>query len=205
MAFVPVARGVSVVIQGNRGADKRINVLHVDNRAGNPMSVAVPEIAGIVGAWVTTSYRSSVTDRIGFDRVTARDISVVDGTEYVFDSGNQAGLQTDDPLPGNVCALLSLHTAQGGRRGRGRVFHFEGTESDLTDSRFTNVYVAAIVTSFNTLDAALSAAGYELCVYSRKGNALYDVTSITGSQDIATQRDRLPGRRAHRRPRANPT
>lgn len=199
--FIPTPNTVEVVIKANRVADARVNVFHVRFPAGEPGSSAVQPIADTVGAWARTEYVAQVTSRIGFDTVTARDISVLDGAEATFDCQNTQGLNNGDPLPGNVCALVSLHTAQGGRSGRGRVFWFETDENNMSESMFSAVYANAVTTSLNLLRAALDAQSYSLAVGSRKHHLSYPVTSVSTSRAIATQRDRLPGRRARRKRR----
>lgn len=199
MAFVAIPNGVEVVLKAHVGTDARANVLHFQNNAGTPMSEAVPAIANLVGEWLTASGKANVSNGVLYDAVVAKDISVADGVQASFSMNNAAGNEAGQRLPGNVCALVSLRTAAGGRSGRGRIFWFDGIEEHLDNATWNPTYVNAITTVLNILRTASDLLGYHLAVASRKNAAVYPVVSVSTSTQIATQRDRLPGRRAHKR------
>lgn len=204
MATALMARTVRCVINAHRATDKRANVLHFQVPDLTVTPALVDAVAADVASWITAEYRMQVSNQIIFDDVTATDASVADGYQKVIPmtgtNGNIAALAA----PGNACAVVTLHTAQPGRSGRGRVYCFDTSNENFTQNdTITTGYQVALQNSFALLaNPSGGDPGYSLAVGSRKGLCSFDVTSVVAHSYIGSQKDRLPGHRRHKKPTA---
>lgn len=105
-------------------------------------------------------------------------------------AGNH-GQSTGDSIP-NLCALMSLHTAQRGSRGRGRCYVGPITETAQADGIFDATKAATMLTGWNNFIAALVAntPHLELVVASYRHADAHSITSIRVDSVCATQRRR---------------
>lgn len=204
MATAYMARTIRAVINAHRATDKRANVLHFQVPGTDVTSALVDAVAADVAAWISAEYKFQVSNQVIFDDVTATDASRPDGYQKVAPltgiNGNIGAL----PAPGNACGVVTLHTAQPGRSGRGRVFAFDTSNEMFTaQDSLTSAYQTALQNSFNLLaNPSGGDPGYSLAVGSRKGLCSFDVTSVVAHSYIGSQKDRLPGHRRHKKPRS---
>lgn len=199
MAFVAMARTIKVVIKAHRDTEQRANVLHFQTVGTAVTPADVDNAAAWVDDFVRNHYRQQCSTAVVFDEVDAYDVSVPNGYQKTINESGVAGLQGNKPAPGNVCLVSTLHTAQAGRQGRGRIFLFETTyDNMLVNETWDPGYVASVQTAMNAY-LTLLPPGYTVvpAVGSRKGLCSFPITSIKAHNYVASQRDRLPGHRAH--------
>lgn len=201
MATPLLARTIRAVINGHRGLDRRANVLHFQVPGTAVTPALVDAVAADVAQWVTQLYAPMCSNTIIFDDVTATDASVSNGYQKQIPLTAITGAKGSNAVPGNACAVVSLHTAQGGRSGRGRVYLFETYIDDMqNDETWRQQYVTAIQQAWNLLQTPTNGdPGYSLAVGSRKGLCSFDVTSVKAHNYIGNQKDRLPGHRRHKK------
>lgn len=205
MATALMARTIRGVINAHRGADKRANVLHFQVADTDVTPEMVDNVATDLVEFVTTNYKNLCGVGVVFDNITATDASQENGYQKILPLTGIVGTMASTPLPGNVAAVVTLHTAQPGRQGRGRVFTFEAdATANEADGTFTTAYQNALQSSFqNLLDSAnFTDQGFTLAVGSRKGLCSFPVTSVVAHDYVASQKDRLPGHRRHKKPAA---
>lgn len=200
MASPLLARTVKVVIKAHRGIDQRCNVLHLQTVASGVTDVEVQNAVTHVFNWINAYYKEFVSSLIQFDSVDGQAIDVANGYQYSTSFTNVFGAITPGPyMPGNACMVATLHTAQGGRSGRGRMFLFEREAAAISDGElFVPAVVAQAQTAVNALwNPTTPPPNLVLAVGSPKGLCSFPVTSVVCHSYVASQRDRLPGHRAH--------
>lgn len=200
MATPLLARTVRCVIHAHRALDTRANVLHFQVNDTSVTSADVDAIAIAVKNFVTADYKSLCSAAVIFDDVTATDASVADGYQHVEPLTGVVGTGSSDAAPGNACPVVTLHTAQPGRSGRGRVFTFDPDRGHaLANDTWSTTLQAGLQSAFDNLRTAADGTGsYKLAVGSRKGLCSFAVTSVVAHAYIASQKDRLPGHRKHK-------
>ena len=204
MAVAYMARTIRAVINAHRGTDKRANVLHFQVPGTDVTPAAVDAVSADVAAFVNQLYKPLVSNQVIFDDVTATDASRENGYQKVTPLVGVTGGNGTPPAPGNVCAVVTLHTAQPGRSGRGRVYAFDAASELFTPQETVNgTYQASLQAAFDLLRAPTNGdPGYSLAVGSRKGLCSFDVTSVVAHSYIGNQKDRLPGHRRHKKKRS---
>lgn len=202
--FIPTPNGMEVTLQAHNGGDKLVNVFGVYVGTGAVVD-KLEDVGTVFVEWATNIYKQLLNTAVVLDFIRAKDISVVDGVVNEQSLLNGIGTNTGEHLPNNLCALVRYGTAQGGRSGRGHTFVLPTVEEDLTNAIWTPAYVAGVTDAWLSLRDALVLKGVSLAVWSRTKHAVYPITSHSVNQEIAVQRDRLPGKRAHRRRRIAPT
>lgn len=111
--------------------------------------------------------------------------------------GQGAGLLTGDPLPKQICGILSKRTSHAGRTGRGRVYVPFPTESQSdTIGACTFGYsillqaLAVAILGPITVGTVTDNVQLKLGVPNRLWNSQYDCTQILDRQRWGTQRRR---------------
>lgn len=201
MATPLLARTIRVVINAHRGLDRRANVLHFQV-SGTDVTPGLVDAATIaVKNFCTADYKNACSSSVVFDNVTGTDASRTNGYQHVEALTGLVGAGASDAAPGNACPVVTLHTAQPGRSGRGRVYTFDPDRGyALPDDTWQPALQVALQTMFNNLLTATQATGqYVLAVGSRKGLCSFPVTSVQAHTYIASQKDRLPGHRKHKK------
>ena len=206
MATAYMARTIRAVINAHRASDRRANVLHFQVPGLSVTPAEVDAVCADVVAWVNQLYRPNISSQVIFDDVTATDASQENGYQKTLTLGGVAGGNTDPAGPGNACAVVTLHTAQPGRSGRGRVYTFDAPFNVFTaNDTLLPSYQAALQSAFNLLQSPTNGdPGYSLAVGSRKGLCSFDCTSVVAHSYIGSQKDRLPGHRRHKRKKVTP-
>jgi hypothetical protein len=200
MPHISIPRTIRVVVKAHRGSDARANVLHFQTSGTSVTQAEVVNAASWVTNWVTTGYKNMVSSAVVFDQVQAIDISVPDGFQIVTSLGSVAGAQPQPAMPANACMVVTTHTAQGGRTGRGRIFCMEAPLSALqSDDTFASTWITSVQAVMNSL-LTVPAPDLQVvpAVCSRKGLCSFPITSLIAHTYVASMRDRLPGHRARR-------
>jgi hypothetical protein len=204
MATAYLARTIRCVINAHRGGDKRANVLHFQVPGTSVTPAEVDAVAADVKAWTNQLYRMLISSQVIFDDITATDASGENGYQKTESMTGIIGGATNAPAPGNACAVVTLHTAQPGRSGRGRVYVMDGPAEAFTNADTVLAsYQTQLQAAFDLLVTPTNGdPGYSLAVGSRKGLCSFDVTSAVAHSYIGSQKDRLPGHRRHKKPTA---
>jgi hypothetical protein len=198
MAFIPIPRGIEVVIHAKEYGQDRITVLHAQAAAA-PTTDDVDNAAAAVASWIEeTATKANFSGGVTFVSVQGKDISVANGYQTTVPLGSVTGTYNNGiPLPGNVSLVVSLHTNHGGRRGRGRVFMYglrgdmlSTVEQDMITPSQANAYFEI----FSTLRDEMAAANVPLSVASRLDAAVYPVIAVTVDPSTDSMRRRLHGR-----------
>lgn len=122
------------------------------------------------------------------------------------------GLASGDGLPSYCSAVVSIHTARGGRSGRGRMFIGGVPESATINSMLTDTgvfwvallaFISCVVSAFIVGDPIPSANAIQMGVLSKKeagttlpipSTAFSAMTNLVPHQLLATTRSRKVGR-----------
>lgn len=201
MATALLARTIRAVINAHRGLDRRANVLHFQVTGTDVTAADVDAVAADMNTFVTTNYKPLISAQVIFDDITVTDASRENGYQKVVSLGSSAGGYTGAALPGNACMVVTLHTAQAGRQGRGRVFCMDMAQNNINDNETwkTDIITAMQSAWQNLADADSEATGYQFAVGSRVGLCSFPVTSVVTHDYVGNQKDRLPGHRRHKR------
>lgn len=107
---------------------------------------------------------------------------------------NNAGINTNDPMPEDVCAVVQKQTATGGRSGSGR-WRMSGICEDMCTGSYLNAGgIALMVTATAPFIVPFVNAGVTWTpqLYSRKLNVLRPITGIDTIGLLGTVRRRRP-------------
>lgn len=197
MPEVAVPSGVEVVtVQQQPNSDACLNVLHYTGSGDFILEADANDIADAIHtAWA--AHMQAVTAGGSFFRyVLVKDMSSVPWITYRFDYDTE-GASAGSALPEQLALCVSLRTAVGGRRGRGRIFlggPFTETENvaGVPTTAFKTA-AAAYAADIGSITAA-SAAEFTLSVWSRLSAQLNTVIAATIDPRWDVQR-----RRANRR------
>jgi hypothetical protein len=100
-----------------------------------------------------------------------------------------AGQSTGDIVPA-ASGVLSLHTAQRGPRGRGRLYLGPPGEGIIATGQLASGTPANIAGAWATFNAAMAADGFFHCVASYVHADSHDITSYRCDTLLGTQRRR---------------
>lgn len=198
MAFTPVTNCIEIVIEGTQWGEMRRTVLH-SVCSGSVATGDVDEAASLVALWLqATATIGLFHPTVTFQGVKATNISAPGGYQSYFNMANAPGQNPYNPaLPGNVSCCISLHTATGGRSGRGRIYHYgltahaiDGGDGNWFNTADLGDIHSAYVDLMTTFDDAVS----KLAVASRVHGVAYPVTSVTVDNKVDSMRRRLAGR-----------
>lgn len=174
--------------------DWAVNVLHYTTGSSDPLTQANVTALGLVfdGIWTSSGLESATTGDIEFGRVVCRDLRT-DGNPPLQHVLNDSGSSAEPALPSQTCLVTTVRTANGTRRGRGRIFWSLGNRTlSTTGGVASSTYVNAIQAWMD--DIALVAAGtlgnLALGVYSRADDVTRTATSWTTNNtfDVQTRR-----------------
>ena len=179
MAFIPTTHGVEVVVKGHQGTVPVVNVYHVD--AGAAVTETVLEgVEAVFSDWMTGTLLPSLSSTFTLDTITAKDISVANGSEFTetFTTGNVGGA-SGAPVAANAALVVSQRTNKTGRSFRGRTYVGALPASQQQDEHnMETTYAAGILDEFGDLIDALQSAGYVLCVLSKVANGVQRLTGV---------------------------
>lgn len=132
MALPTIANMAKVVVRGHVGSHLMENVLHHVFTGTLDQTVA-QDMADTVGGYYNT-LPDAMNASCGFDRIEVHDLGTVGGASFDLlpDTFPLIGTLTVGALPPNVCGLVSIRGASGGRSGRGRIY-LGGFDEDASD------------------------------------------------------------------------
>lgn len=134
MAIVMVIPNcVQVRLLWNLAGQLGVNVL---NGVAQASVVVNQALADTLGAAIKTQFTNQIATHMGTNvqlvRIGVRDLRSPNRPEFLDAGALVAGTGTGDTMPGSVCALVTLRTAQAGKSFRGRVYLSGFVEADNT-------------------------------------------------------------------------
>lgn len=175
-----------------------VNVRHYRIVAKQGTGATDLTIAQFLDTQFHTVYKPILHNQAQYRGVGVRRIKPLPVTAEVLTSGNVgAGTATGEPLPGQVCGIITLRTLFGGPRYRGRMYlPFPAETFNDADSLPTTAYYNLLGTLGNVMASGMSpgAGGNTMdmlpIVFSRKFSTSEDVIGYTQRFKWATQRSR---------------
>lgn len=173
--------------------DVALNVMHwqVDNALVFTSTFANALSDAIATAW-TTDLRPVTTSGAHLERGVIEDLRTVPYVS-VTRTHHQAGSDGSIALPFQVASVISLHTAIGGRSGRGRVY-IPGlcVDSVAAGGVMSSTLITALTDYATALKAIVTVAGESVAwsVLSRKHSVIEPVTFETVDNRFDVQRRR---------------
>lgn len=203
MAFHQVPFVVEVKLKGDHEGDPRITVIHYRYGpvgAPRPSLLELQDLCAAVIVNVLLPLQAVVTTQTRWTSVSAQDIHDANGLFYERVLNPVLyGLRGGDPLPGNVNVVIAKKTTLAQRRGRGRLFVMDLSESDVSD--------AVVQASLQSLLVSLAAAvvrnegilrNFVAVVASKKFGSWAPIVSVTFDLITDSLRTRLKNHRRHR-------
>lgn len=176
--------------------DAFLGQTHVDFRAGTTVTWGDAFASDLTDMISTAILSNDVNDGWSTE-VTLRNYRVEnldDRTQAPIDIPTSvAGVESGDPLPEQVAALVSLRSGLTGRSNRGRAYWCGYTEASADGSILnptTAGHIADMYADFQTGWASLNTGGV-LAIVSIKNATSHAVASITVEPTFATMRPRL--------------
>lgn len=167
-----------LVIESQKGVTSMFNTMWFrEEIAGVAPDQRATLANDFVGTWITptvNSFRTAVTQDTVVTAVTVqRYVPYEEGVFRLAVTANNAGTITGTVLP-SICAVcITLLTAMGGRRGRGRFYLPPPQAVSHTDGNWSTTHQTAINNSMTTLSnrylqfSGYSVSGFRLGVWSR--------------------------------------
>ena len=180
-----------VAIEGTLGGQDQVNVIGVRGSASGLHEEAA---AAVLAAFkVANGPLAQKTNLWAMREVRAMDLSSVSGGIAVVSDATTGSIATTLSGYAGASALIKWNGGSRSRSTRGRLYHGGLGENDIGSDGRTLLAArqTGLVTAYNNFRASLSAAGFTLCVISRKDSAAYDVTSVAVESILATQRRRV--------------
>lgn len=202
--FIPAPNTASVELIYNAGGFILENQFHV--RKGSPFSFAdLQGVRTVFNSWDAATWKDFrfVTANLIRIKTKALDTDTSPFEDYAL-SPARAGTKGGALQPLNCTFAIKLASASSGRSARGRIYAPTLSSADMATAygTVTTTYANNCVAAINTLIANLAAAGYTLCITSKRHNNAwratavnYDVTTaVAVDTNVDSQRRRLPGR-----------
>jgi len=168
MAFIPVPRGMKIVIEAVQNGVPIVNVMHVQSAAAiTPTDLA--DAGEVVADWVSSDLTLYLHNTVTVQQIVVTDVSVANGEQYIrpMTSGN-VGQNAGTAAAANAAICISFRTAKTGRSFRGRFYLGGFPTSFQTDAHNVAAGVATdLSASFTDLIDVLNVAGYVLVVVSK--------------------------------------
>lgn len=195
MPLPTIDNAVRISAEGVYQGHPFANVFHVHAADAANLQTVLQDFAA---AW-QNNIVVKLSDQLTMQRYVAirlDDQSV--GSVIAAPNTNKTGTDTATTrLPANVSMVISWHTAQRGRRNRGRTFVTGLTENRLEDgdaSRLFSGFTTEMDTAAEAFLVQLEAAGWGLRVASYVTPDITTVTGATINPRVCTQRRRLDTR-----------
>jgi hypothetical protein len=166
------------------------NVIHVNRTS---LGASTEEE---VGTAILAAYPANLHAPIRVEHVLASlTVLALDGSSAGVDvpgTGQTGGEGSGDVIP-NMCAIVSMRTAQRGPRGRGRQYVGPIVETVQNDGSLDGTIRANMLTAWEDFQSNLEAGDppLSLCIASYKHADFHSVTNITVDPIVGTQRRRL--------------
>lgn len=161
----PIAGVVKIIVNGLTGAAiDRIwnNVFHA-SYTGPPPSEAILNALSedVWDAWVDTGISTLQTADTTLNSVEMVDLSSDTGASGFYDDGGtpNPGTNGEDPLPAQVCTLVSLDQGRRYRGGHPRMYLNAGGDGNLlTMNQWNDGYISSAIDAFGDLFTALNSS-----------------------------------------------
>lgn len=171
--------------------DHAVNVLHVAAPTANEQDIFDAIDAYVQASTSTTTPFIPNVNIMGVDQVV---ITKLDGVSpgVVFPSPGWGGVLSGNPIP-NQAAVVSMHTAQRGPRGRGRVYLGPVGESQVDNGTLGSTEVTNTTAAWEALQAALTGGSPSMAIVvaSYVHTDYHVVTSFACRAKLGSQRRRL--------------
>lgn len=175
-----------------------VNVRHYRVSAVGGTGATDLTIANFIDEALFSLYKPLMHTGVSYRGVGVRRILPLPKTAETFGAQHTgAGTASGDPMPGQVCGMITLRTTYGGPRYRGRLYiPFPAEADNDTDSLPTAAYVTRATDLATALIAGLvpGAGGNTVdllpIIYSRKFGTWQDVNAYTVRFRWGTQRSR---------------
>jgi hypothetical protein len=196
MAFVALPGVVQVEARFTLFGQQIENVYHVGGLSSPATLADMTTIAGIFNVAIGGNLMPEMSADLLFREVFVRDLSEAGGAEFTLATiPAQAGGSGTEAAPSNAAFCVSLRTARGGRRYRGRKY-FSGLPRTLITADVVNTTLADQLVAFLTdLIEVINTAGFFLGIVSKVLETITPVISASAFDlNIDSQRRRLVGR-----------
>lgn len=199
MPFVSVPDTAEIIIQGDIAGQPIANVVGAAH-IGLYTQADLDVLATDVDSWVETWYKPMFANSVQYNQTHVRGLNTIIDLESADGSSVGPGTRAGGGMPANASFCVTLRTGKTGRSARGRFYAWPYTTTDLVTSQtVTSTYANDIATAVDQLRLAISGAGFQMVIISRRsGNAPRTVgvtTPVTQVQsrniDIDSMRHRL--------------
>ena len=150
-ALPPVPGVVKIVASGDTPVNNWANVFHATFTGASPSFATLSTIAtDLSNEWsAPNSIQTLQTADTFLTKITVTDLTTDMGAEGVWE-GSIQGTNGEDPLPGNVCTLVSYQISRRYRGGHPRTYLNAGGDGNLQDmSHWNTGYVGDVVNAMN--------------------------------------------------------
>lgn len=161
----PIANVVKVIVTGTTTPGEWANLFHASYAGPPPTSAQLDDISGqLADAWTAaTGITKLQTADTAIGQVEVVDLSSDMGAAGVTTVG-VAGTNGEDPLPGNVCTLVSYKISRRYRGGHPRSYLNAGGDGNLLDmSHWNSGYLTEAHTALGIWVGALGAVASGGC------------------------------------------
>lgn len=169
-------------------ADAALNVLHAHTTevVDGDLALIVADVIG--DAFDTEEVGGCLAIGWFLDHISIRLVTEMLGPWIA--PTNKAGTDNSNSLPNQVALVTTFQTGQGGRTGRGRAYFPPVSEGDSVGVNASSECVSHVEDFWTTIRTQLAAANIIQSVWSRKDEALYDITSNVTHAVYGSQRRR---------------
>jgi len=199
MPFVAVPDTVEVVINGDISGQPIANVVGA-SRVGGYVQADLDNLAAAVDGWVASDYLPLVSNSVGYTSTHVRGLSNIIDLESTDTTNAGPGTASGSGMPANASFVVTLRTGHTGRSARGRFYMWPYASSALlTSQTVTTTYSTAAQSALIALAGAISGAGFQFVIISRRSNGAPRLVGVTTAvtdiesrnQDVDSMRHRL--------------
>lgn len=155
--FVPAPNTVQLELVYQTWGGFAENVYHVQGDGPiTDIEGLCQRMITLFASWDHDNLRGLRSTDYALNKVTARDIGMIDGAAYEQPFG-QSGTVASPALPDNVTLAVKWNTARTGRSYRGRTYHIGLAQSMVSQDQVTLSNQTAIILAYNALKDAVAA------------------------------------------------
>jgi hypothetical protein len=176
---------------------KLANILHMQPQTGlidYASQITISNCNMWANSWMTTGPGAHLSSVLTLVSLVATDIGSEFGAQAQSDNAPQNGSGSDTALPSSVAALAQFGTSHRSRTGRGRVFLPGVPQSAIVgQGTLDPTFAGNLVDDLNAFNSALGgllAAGFQLCVASKKDATAYQTLTIQIRSMVCASQDR---------------
>jgi len=120
-----------------------------------------------IALWIDASLQNQQSENVEFTGMDIVDLSADNAPRYSYAGTGTFGSSPGPDMPNETALCITKNTAQGGRSGRGRIFHIGLTQAMCAGNAILPANGTAILNSWTTLATTLQGIGNPLVVVSR--------------------------------------